>query len=56
MASFNFKIITPERVVLDQPIEQLTAVANDGELTVLPGHEPLVTTLSINVFKIQSRW
>jgi len=51
MANFNLKIITPERVVFDQPVDQLTAVANDGELTVLPGHEPLVTTLSINVLR-----
>lgn len=53
MANFNLKIITPERIVFDQPVDQLTAVANDGELTVLPGHEPLVTTLSINVLRFK---
>jgi len=51
MANFNLKIITPERVVFDQPVEQLVAVANDGQLTVLPGHEPLVTTLAIDVLR-----
>jgi F-type H+-transporting ATPase subunit epsilon len=51
MATFTLKIITPERIVFDQAVEQLTAVANDGELTILPGHEPLVTTLAINVLR-----
>jgi F-type H+-transporting ATPase subunit epsilon len=27
------------------------AVANDGELTILPGHEPLVTSLAIDVLR-----
>ncbi len=54
MASFNLKIITPERVVFDQAVDQLTAVANDGELTILPGHEPLVTTLSIDVLRFKA--
>jgi len=51
MATFNLKIITPERIVFDEQVEQLTAVATDGELTVLPGHEPLVTSLDINVLR-----
>src|ERR1700679_1147627 len=51
MATFNLKIITPERIVFDQPVDQLVAVANDGELTILPGHEPLVTTLAIDVLR-----
>jgi F-type H+-transporting ATPase subunit epsilon len=28
-------------------------VANDGELTILPGHEPLVTTLAIDVLRFK---
>ncbi|MBS1991590.1 MAG: ATP synthase F1 subunit epsilon [Cyanobacteria bacterium SZAS LIN-3] len=51
MATFNLKIITPERVVFDEPVEQVTAVANDGELTILPGHEPLVTSLGVDVLR-----
>ena len=53
MANFHLKIITPERIVYDQSVEQLTAVANDGELTVLPGHEPLVTALAIDVLRFK---
>lgn len=50
-STFNLKIITPERIVFDNPVDQLTAVARDGELTVLPGHEPLVTTLAIDILR-----
>lgn len=51
MATLNLKIITPERIVLDGQVDQVTAVANDGELTILPGHEPLVTTLAVDVLR-----
>jgi len=53
MATINLKIITPERVVFDSPVDQVTAVANDGELTILPGHEPLVTTLAVDVLRFK---
>ena len=47
--TINLKIITPERIVFESPVDQVTAVSRDGELTILPGHEPLVTTLAIDV-------
>jgi len=51
--TLNLKIITPERVVFDNMVEQVTAVANDGELTILPGHEPIVTTLAVDVLRFK---
>ena len=48
---FNLKIITPERIVLDTTAEQVAAKALDGELSILPGHEPLVTALDIDVLR-----
>lgn len=52
--TINLKIITPDRVVYNNPVSQITAVANDGELTILPGHEPLVTTLAIDVLRFKT--
>ncbi|MBN8660139.1 MAG: ATP synthase F1 subunit epsilon [Candidatus Obscuribacterales bacterium] len=52
-STINLKIITPERIVYDQPVEQVTAVSKDGELTILPGHQPLVTTLAIDIMKFK---
>ncbi len=52
MASkFKLNIITPERVVLETEAEKLTATAVDGELTILPNHEPLVTALGIDILR-----
>ena len=49
--SLNLKIITPERIVLDTTVDQVTATARDGELSILPNHEPLVTALDIDVLR-----
>lgn len=46
-STFRLKIITPDRIVLDTEVEQVSARAIDGELAIMPNHEPLVTALSI---------
>ena len=51
--TLNLKIITPERIVFEAPVKQVTARAVDGELTVLPDHEPLVTALAIDVVEFK---
>ena len=47
------KIITPERIVFEAPVKQVTARAVDGELTILPDHEPIVTALAIDVVEFK---
>lgn len=42
----KFKIVTPERTVLESEIDQLTLPTQEGEITVLPGHIPLISVLS----------
>ncbi len=41
----NLKIITPEREVVSQEVDQVTVPTADGEITVLPHHVPLVGIL-----------
>ena len=41
----KFKIVTPERVVFEDDIDQATIMTMDGEITVLPHHLPLVSAL-----------
>jgi F-type H+-transporting ATPase subunit epsilon len=49
---FKLTLVTPEkRVVTNQEIEEVTVPANKGELNILPGHAPLITTLSPGVLK-----
>jgi F-type H+-transporting ATPase subunit epsilon len=45
MPKIKFQIITPERVVFTDEIDQITAMTKDGEITVLPGHIPIITVL-----------
>ena len=45
MNKISFKIITPERIVFEDSIDQVTMMTKAGEITVLPDHIPLVTVL-----------
>jgi len=50
-AKLTLRIVTPERVVFEQEVNQVTARAVDGELSILPRHEPLLTALAIDVVR-----
>ena len=41
----KFEIITPERTVYQDDIDQLTLPTKMGEITILPHHIPLVAAL-----------
>ena len=41
----KLKLVTPERIVYEEEVDQVTATTGMGEITVLPGHIPLVSTL-----------
>jgi len=46
MPKINFKIVTPERIVYEADIDQVTLPTAMGEITILPNHIPLVSLLS----------
>lgn len=50
-ATLNLKIVTPERVVLERPVDMVVAKGSAGEFAVMPGHEPLVASLAIDVLR-----
>ena len=41
----KFEIITPERVVYKDEVDQITLPTAEGEITILPNHIPLVAVL-----------
>ncbi len=41
----KFKIVTPERVVFEEEVDQVTLPTQEGEITVLPNHIPLISVL-----------
>lgn len=42
----NLKIITPEKLILEESVDQVTFPTTEGELTVLPDHVPLIANLA----------
>jgi len=52
--TIKFEIVTLERVILKQEILQLTAPTQEGEITVLPEHIPLISILKPGVIEIKT--
>lgn len=50
--TIKFEIVTPERVVLKEDILQVTVPTQEGELTVLPKHMPIVANLKPGVIEL----
>jgi F-type H+-transporting ATPase subunit epsilon len=49
---FKLNVLTPERkAVFDQEILEVSVPAHSGEMTILPGHSPLITTLGTGILK-----
>jgi len=47
----NLTVVTRERKLLDVVVEEVVLPASDGEIGVLPGHTPLLTTLRIGIMR-----
>ena len=41
----TLQIITPEKIVLEEEVDQVTLPTTMGQITVLPNHVPLVATI-----------
>jgi F-type H+-transporting ATPase subunit epsilon len=42
----QLKIVTPERLILEEMVESVTIPTTEGEITILPDHVPLIATLA----------
>ncbi len=42
----QLKIITPEKLILDELVDSVTLPTTGGEITILPDHVPLIANLS----------
>ncbi|MGY2048332.1 F0F1 ATP synthase subunit epsilon [Methylobacterium sp. JK268] len=52
MATFQFDLVGPERVLYSGPVDAVQLPGSEGEMTVLPGHAPVLTTLKTGVLVI----
>lgn len=49
MATLHFDLVAPERVLFSGEVEAVMLPGTEGDMTVLPGHAPLVTALRTGV-------
>ncbi len=42
----KLKIITPERLIIEEMVDQVTLPTTEGEITILPDHIPLIASLA----------
>jgi F-type H+-transporting ATPase subunit epsilon len=44
-AKFKFELVSPERVLLSGDAEEVLLPGSEGDMTILPGHAPVISTL-----------
>lgn len=47
-----FELVSPERLLVSQPVDMVVVPGGDGDFGVLPGHAPLISTVRIGVIEI----
>lgn len=53
---FTLTLVTPQKKLLtDVEIEEVIVPAYRGQLNILPGHAPLVTTLTAGILKVRRK-
>ena len=53
MSDIKLKIVTPERVVYEGGVSQVTLPVSDGEVTILPEHRSYIASLKIGEITIK---
>jgi F-type H+-transporting ATPase subunit epsilon len=53
MATFQFDLVSPERLLLSGQVEQVDVPGSEGYFGVLAGHAPLVTALRPGILTIK---
>jgi F-type H+-transporting ATPase subunit epsilon len=48
----NFELVSPERLLLSQPVEMVVVPGVEGDFGVLPGHAPLVSNVRPGVIAV----
>ena len=51
-ATFNFELVTPERLVFSGEATQVVVPGADGDFAVLVGHAPFISTLRPGILEV----
>jgi len=52
MALMKFELVSPERLLISNHVQQVTVPGTDGLFTVLPNHAPVLSTLKPGVVEV----
>lgn len=52
--SFQFELVSPERLLVSAQVEQVVIPGAEGEMTVLANHAPAMTTIKPGVVTVKS--
>lgn len=52
--TFKFELVSPERIVFSADADQVILMAADGQMTLLPGHAPVVAALQPGIIDIST--
>ncbi|WP_375464674.1 F0F1 ATP synthase subunit epsilon [uncultured Methylobacterium sp.] len=55
MATFQFDFVGPERTLYSGQVEAVQLPGTEGEMTVLAGHAPVLTSLRVGVIVVTER-
>lgn len=53
MAQLQLKVVTPEKLILDEMVDQVNLTTTDGEIGVLPHHASLMSKIVPGELKIK---
>jgi F-type H+-transporting ATPase subunit epsilon len=49
---FQFELVSPERLLMSEAVDQVVVPGSEGQFTVMKGHAPFMTTLRPGVIDI----
>jgi F-type H+-transporting ATPase subunit epsilon len=54
-ASFQFELVSPEKLIVSQDVTMVTVPGGEGDYGVLAGHAPLITTVRPGVINVYAQ-
>jgi len=51
-STLRFELVSPERILLSGEAEQVLLPGSEGDMTILPGHAPVISTLRPGVLDV----
>ena len=52
--SFNFELVSPERLLVTESVHEVIIPGADGEMTVMANHAPVMTTVKPGIVEVKS--